>query len=144
MVDSDSHKLPLKKVDQIGIVVRDSASVMESWSALFDIGPWMVREFDMPDVDGQPGKIKLCFADLGDLQIELIEPLKGRIFHSLFLEEHGEGLHHLGFRVDDVDAEAENLVGQGAEVLSSGRGRYSYLDTGGPGGVIFELIRNPR
>lgn len=141
MADSTTHKLELKKVNQIGIVVRDSDKVMESWSTLFGIGPWTVRDFETKDLEGHPAKVKLCFADLGGVQLELIEPVEGRAFHSLFLEEHGEGLHHLGFQVNNVDAEAENLVKQGAKVLSSLSGGYAYMDTGGPGGVIFEVIR---
>ncbi len=144
MADSGAHQLKLDKVDQIGIVVRDSDAVMESWTRLFGIGPWRVVEFPFEGVDGQPGKVKLCFADLGGIQLELIQPLEGRIFHSQHLEEHGEGLHHLGFYVDDVDAEAQNMVDQGATVLSSMPGRFAYLDTGGPGGVIYEVIRRPQ
>jgi len=143
MRDSSTHRLELKQVNQIGIVVRDSEKVMESWTEMFGIGPWTIRDFDITDVEGRPGKVRLCFAELGGVQLELIEPVEGRIFHSQFLDEHGEGLHHLGFHVDDVDAEADNLVKQGAKVLSSMPGRYAYMGTGGPGGVIFEVIRRP-
>ncbi len=144
MADSSTHSLDLKEVSQIGIVVRDSAKVMESWSALFNIGPWTVRDVELTDTEGRAGKIRLCFADMGGLQLELIEPLEGKTFHAQALEEHGEGLHHLGFHVDDVDAEARNLEAQGGKVLSAMPGIFAYLDTGGPGGVIFEVIRRPR
>jgi len=143
MGNSSNPVLPLTRLDQIGIVVRDSEKVMESWTALFGIGPWRKVEFDITDVDGQPGKVKLCFADLGVVQLELIEPVVGRIFHSQHLEEHGEGLHHLGFYVDDVDGEAAKVVAAGGKVLSTAPGRWAYMDTGGPGGVIFEVIRRP-
>jgi len=143
MADSKSAVLPLSGINQIGIVVRDSDRVMESWTSLFGIGPWRVTEFDITDLEGRPGKVKLCFADLGGVQLELIEPVQGRIFHSQHLDEHGEGLHHLGFYVDDVDAEAEKVVAAGGSVLSSMPGRYAYMGTGGPGGVIFEVIRRP-
>jgi methylmalonyl-CoA/ethylmalonyl-CoA epimerase len=143
MADVKNAVLPLSQVNQIGIVVKDSNGVMESWTSLFGIGPWRVVEFDITDVEGRPGKVKLCFANLGGVQIELIEPVVGRIFHSQHLEEHGEGLHHMGFYVDDVDAEAKKVVAAGGEVLSSMPGRYAYLGTGGPGGVIFEVIRRP-
>ena len=143
MVDSGNPTLPLSQVNQIGIVVRDSDKVMESWTSLFGIGPWRVVEFPINDLEGRPGKVKLCFADLGGVQLELIEPVEGRIFHSQYLEEHGEGLHHLGFYVDDVDAEAEKAVEAGGTVLSTAPGRWAYMDTGGPGGVIFEVMRRP-
>ena len=143
MTDSASPVLPLTKLNQIGIVVQDSEKVMESWTSLFGIGPWRTLSWDITGLDGRPAKVKLCFADLGGVQLELIEPVEGRIFHSQHLEEHGEGLHHLGFYVDDVDAEAGKVVAVGGEVLSTMPGRFAYMDTGGPGGVIFEVIRRP-
>lgn len=144
MADSTSPAVKLNKVNQIGIVVRDADKVMESWTALFGIGPWTVVTIDINDADGITGKARLCFADLGGIQMELIEPLDGRVFHSQHLTEHGEGLHHLGFQVEDVDGEAENVVAAGGKVLCAMPEYFSYLDTGGPGGVIFEMIRAPR
>ena len=143
MTEGGMHKLQLKGVDQIGIVVRDIDKVIDSWSSLFGIDPWTIREMNGKDEKGQPVKVRLAFASLGSIQLELIQPVEGRIFHSEFLDVHGEGLHHLGFYVDDVNAEADNLVKQGARVLSTMPGRYAYLGTGGPGGVIFEVIRRP-
>ena len=134
-------KLQLEKVDQIGIVVKDIDKVIESWSSLFGIGPWTFMDFGGTDAEGRPWKVRLAFANLGRLQLELIQPVEGRMFHSEFLDTHGEGLHHLGFFVDDLDGEVANLLARGAKVLSEGPGSYAYLDTGGPGGVIFELIK---
>ena len=139
----NAHPLSLKKVDQIGIVVKDADAVIKSWSALFNLGPWTFREMGGKDEKGNPIKVKLAFATLGSLQLELIQPVEGRIFHSGFLDQHGEGLHHLGFYVDDVDTEAANLVKQWCTVLSNMPGRYAYMGTNNPGGVIFEVIRRP-
>lgn len=139
-----AKKLELKKVDQIGIVVRDIDKVIESWSSLFGIGPWTFMELGGTDEKGRTGKARLAFAYLGSVQIELIQCIEGRIFHSDFLDKHGEGLHHLGFYVDDVNAEAANLTKQGRKVLSSMPGVYAYMDTCEPGGVIFEVIRRPQ
>ena len=138
-----ARRLELKEVNQIGIVVRDTDKVIQSWERLFGIGPWTIQELGGSDEKGRSGKARLAFASLGSVTLELIQPIEGRIFHSEFLDSHGEGLHHLGFYVDDVDAEAANLVEQGCSVLSSLPGVYAYMDTGGPGGVIFEVIRRP-
>jgi methylmalonyl-CoA/ethylmalonyl-CoA epimerase len=143
MATQTPHQLPLKKVDQIGIVVRDADAVIKSWTALFGVSPWSYREMGGKDAKGRDFKVKLAFASLGGVQLELIQPVEGRIFHSAFLEQHGEGLYHLGFYVDDVDAEAANLVKQGATILNTMPGRFAYMGTGGPGGVIFEVIKRP-
>ena len=141
MESRGTNKLQLKSVEQIGIAVKDADKVIEAWSSMFGIGPWTFRDIGGNDGKGRPWKAKLAFAYLGPLQIELIQPVEGRIFQSRFLEEHGEGIHHLGFHVDDVDGEAARLVAEGAKVLFANPGRFAYMDSGGPGGVIFELIQ---
>jgi methylmalonyl-CoA/ethylmalonyl-CoA epimerase len=130
-----NDKVELKSVDHIGIVVRDCDKVIESWSELFGLGTWNFRE-----MGGGGVKLRVAFGYLGTIRIDLIQPVEGKVLHSDFLEEHGEGLHHLGFYVDDVDKEAAKLVEKGAKILINNPGNYIYLDTGGPGGVIFELM----
>ena len=130
-----NDKVELKSVDHIGIVVKDCDKVIESWSELFGLGPWTFRE-----MGGGGVKLRVAFGYLGPIRIDLIQPVEGRVLHSEFLEEHGEGLHHLGFYVDDVDKEAAKLVEKGAKILINNPGNYIYIDTGGPGGVIFELM----
>jgi len=100
---SKTHKLELKTVDQIGIAVKDIDKVIETWSSMFGIGPWTFRDIGGTDAKGRSWKARLAFAYLGPLQIELIQPLEGRIIQSRFLETFGEGVHHLGFYGNDVD-----------------------------------------
>jgi len=141
MVNSEIHKFKLETVDHIGIVVKDCENVTETWERMFGISPWTFITNTGTDAEGNPIEVKLAFAYIGDLELELIEVVKGKILHSEFLEEHGEGLHHLGFFVDDVDGEAANLVERGAEIILQRPGQWIYLDCGGPGGVIFELMQ---
>jgi len=141
MASPGTHKLQLKAVDQVSIAVKDIDKVIESWSSMFGIGPWTYTDIGGTDAKGRPWKARLAFAYLGPLQIELVQPVEGRIFQSRFLDTFGEGLHHLGFYVDDVDGEASNLVARGAKLLLTDPGNFAYLESGGPGGVIFELMR---
>jgi len=141
MASPGTHKLQLKTVDQVSIAVKDIDKVVESWSPMFGIGPWTYTDIGGTDAKGRPWKARLAFAYLGPLQIELVQPVEGRIFQSRFLDTFGEGLHHLGFYVDDVDGEASNLVARGAKLLLTDPGNFAYLESGGPGGVIFELMR---
>ena len=143
MESGETHKLQLKTVDQISITVKDIDKVIETWSSMFGIGPWTFRDIGGTDAKGRTWKARLAFAYLGPLQIELVQPVEGRILQSRFLDTFGEGLHHLGFYVDDVDAEAAKLVAQGAKLLITDPGHFAYLDSGGPGGAIFELMKRP-
>jgi len=143
MASQSSHKFKVKEVAQISYAVKDIDKVVEKWSSLYGIGPWTYAENGGIDAKGRPWKIRMAFAYLGSLQIELVQPVEGRIFQSRFLDTWGEGLHHIGFYVDDVDAEARSLVAQGARLFIQDPGRFAYLDAGGAGGAVFELMRRP-
>ncbi len=133
--------MQLKSVDHISYAVNDIDKVVEAWSRLYGIGPWTFRENSGKDGKGRPWKIRMAFAYLGPVEIELVQSLEGRIFQSKFIDKWGEGVHHLGFYVDDVDADVTKLVKQGASLLIHDPGRFAYLDAGGPGGAIFELMQ---
>jgi len=135
--------MQLKSVDQISYAVQDIDEVIEKWSALYGMGPWTFIENGGTDAKGRPWKIRMAFTYIGPVQIELVQCTEGRIFQSKFLDKWGEGLHHLGFYVDNVDAEAKKLIEKGAKLLIHDPGNFAYLDAGGPGGAIFELMRRP-
>jgi len=144
MANHSGRKFQVKEVAQIGYAVKDIGPVVEKWSSLYGIGPWTYAENSGTDAKGRPWKVRMALASVGSLQIELVQPVEGRIFQSRFLDTWGEGVHHIGFYVDDVDAEAGNLVAQGVKLFTQSPGRFAYLDAGGAGGAIFELISRPR
>jgi methylmalonyl-CoA/ethylmalonyl-CoA epimerase len=144
MTGNSEPELALKAVDQVSFAVKDIDETIESWSSMYGIGPWTFAENGGKDAKGRPWKIRMAFAYLGPVQIELVQCTEGRIFQSRFLDTWGEGLHHLGFYVDDLDAEVEKLVAKGAKLFVHDPGRFAYLDSGGPGGAIFELMQRPR
>jgi len=83
------------------------------------------------------------------MMYELIEPVEGATAYKEFLEEHGEGLHHLSYFVEDLDAAIRYMEGRGYTLLQSGRGigtvadgGYAYFDTEGSLGIV-EAIELP-
>ena len=144
MAGTSDPELSLKAVDQVSFAVKDIDETIESWSSMYGIGPWTFAENGGKDAKGRPWKIRMAFAYLGPVQIELVQCTEGWIFQSRFLDTWGEGLHHLGFYVDDLDAQVEKLVAKGAKLFVHDPGRFAYLDSGGPGGAIFELMQRPR
>lgn len=140
MAEEDAP-MQVKAIDHISYAVSDIDETVEAWSSLYGIGPWTYRENGGVDVKGRPWKIRMAFAYVGPMEIELVQCIEGRIFQSKFLDKWGEGVHHIGFHVDDVDAEAAELTGKGATLLIHDPGKFAYLDAGGPGGAIFELMK---
>jgi len=83
----------------------------------------------------------------GDTTIELLSPLGGNSDYSDFLEDYGEGIHHLCFMVPDMDKEIAKYKEAGWEVLQQGKwpmeegyGAYAYLKPKDEKGPVFELV----
>jgi 4-hydroxyphenylpyruvate dioxygenase-like putative hemolysin len=79
------------------------------------------------------------------MPFELIQPLKGKSVYSDFLEEKGEGFHHLAFIVQDLDKEVADMKNRGFKVIQTGarpKSRWAYFDTDRiSGGCVIELIQ---
>ncbi len=128
-----------KKVMQVGLVVRDlDASVRRQWDE-FGIGPWAIYEFDPArmknlTIRGKPVEhaMRMALAMIGDVMWELIQPLDDKSIYADFLAEHGEGIHHILFGVEDFDGGEAYLKSKGHEVCQGGQVgevRYAYFDT---------------
>jgi methylmalonyl-CoA/ethylmalonyl-CoA epimerase len=145
-------------VAQVGWVVKDLDRVVDYWTklGLKNIRKDGVREF--PDVvyRGQktPLAMKMAFTDIGGVQVEWIQPVRGHSDYDEFLARFGDGIHHLAFRVPSsaaLDEQAAYFKQHGVEVIQSGSwqgkngtGRFAYLDTAGRGGgLTMELLFNP-
>lgn len=111
-------QLDLPQIDQIGMVVPDIQAAMADYAPLF--GPWMEmeNEFDA-EYRGQQHrcKIKMAFGKTGDLEIELIEPVEGVSPHTEFLDSGRSGMHHIRYRVDDVETRMAMAREIGYEVI---------------------------
>jgi catechol 2,3-dioxygenase-like lactoylglutathione lyase family enzyme len=138
------------------MVVRDLDQAMERYVGEFGVGPWSVYTFS-PDwikdvnVRGEPQgyTMRLAIAYVGSMMYQLLEPVEGPNAYKEFLDERGEGLHHLGYFVEDLDAAIRYMEGKGYTLLQSGRGigtvgdgGYAYFDTEGPLGIV-EAIELP-
>ncbi|UCH51777.1 MAG: VOC family protein [Chloroflexota bacterium] len=143
-MDGDTSRFKMKAIGQISYAVKDIDKTVDAWSRLYGIEPWTYRENGGVDAKGRPWKVRMAFAYVGPVEIELVQCIEGRIFQSRFLDTWGEGLHHIGCYVDDVDTEVKNLVSQGVKLFIHDPGRFAYLDAGGAGGAIFELIQKPQ
>jgi len=162
-------KMEGKRINQIGLVVDDADRKSKRFEELFGIGPWRTMTSSIPrnpEIDLtkpiKPSKavlygvpmismdlhLKISIAYCGDMQIELIQPLKGPGTHWDFLKVHGNGVHHLSFgRVDDHDQCITALQQQGIVIDMAGpagRGsRFSYMATQKDLGTIYELVYAP-
>ena len=146
---SENNILEPSSFCQIGIVVKNIDTTIEFYSKAFGFGPYEVKYVDYSDAKyygetaGYRGK--RAFFHLGTIDIELIELVDGKTIHEDFLKEHGEGLHHIGFKVKNLSKSRENAEKAGFEITQEfmrpdGSG-FAYLDSDKTGGVILELIK---
>lgn len=124
----------LDSFDHFGLVVKDLQAASESWSAKLGISDWKYTPGDV---------VKLAHVYSGTAQYELIEPVAGQdsLWHK-FLEERGEGLHHICHLVDDVDKAAADLAAAGGTIMTAIPKWMAYVEIGGPGSVIMELLKS--
>lgn len=137
---------------QVAIVVRDLEKSVEHYQKILGTGPWQFMSIDdsvfaESTYRGRPAKhrFKVALGMLGPMQIELIQPIEGETIYGDFLNEHGEGVHHLGhIRVDNLTEAIKTFEQQGFPCIQSGRnsrgGGYAYMDTVKSLGVVTEFL----
>lgn len=141
----------LEKVNQVGIVVRDMEKAMKNYWEIFGISfpRVVVPEYFNRVYRGKSEnfRMKIALTMMGELQVELIQPLEGKTTYGEFLEKWGEGIHHLGFRVNNLDERVATFQKLGVDVLMRGErvgGKFAYMDTGEMVGIIIELIQSEK
>jgi len=89
--------------------------------------------------------VRAAFLPAGRTRIELLEPTRSDATLARHLERRGEGIHHLCFEVDDIDAALARLEAAGHEILGGGARagaegtRVAFLHPRKTGGVLIEL-----
>ncbi len=132
----DDHPTPSPKemfssFVQIGVVVPDMDQTIRYLGEIFGIGPF--RVIDWPpegrsDIQKfyhcEPGEFsaRMAFAELGPIELELIQPLEGQSIWADFLREHGGGIHHLRFNVKEIAPVQEYLAENGIYSAQHGSG----------------------
>ena len=132
----------LKKIDHIGIVVR---SIEEALKVYRDaLGLPLAHVQEVPEQ-----KVKIAFLPVGDCEIELVEPTAADSGVARFLEKRGEGLHHICFEVEDIEAALRDLAAKGVRLIDrqprqGAIGRVAFLHPKSAHGVLIELVEKGR
>lgn len=140
---------PTWKLMQIGLVVRDMDKAIERFSAL-GFGPFTPKILPPGTKEwfrGKPfqGRVNIKATMVGNVELELCQPVSGDSPHQEYLDLKGEGIQHVMFAVDDLEREIVRLTQQGAKVLLKAtfdKGGLAYLDLE-VGGFIIELVQMP-
>ena len=141
MVSSGSARLGLP-LDHVGVAVRTLDEGSRPYQLL-----GLTRDGDDEEVAAQGVRVRVLRS--GESRVELLEPTSPGSPLVKFLEKRGPGVHHLAFRVDDLDAEIQRLQAEGAPFIDPepkpGRHgtRVVFLHPSWAGGVLVELVEHP-
>ena len=145
----------ISEVQQVALVVRDLDAALEAYTNRLGIGPWRVSLFAPPRltdmrIRGEPiaYSMKLAVAWTGSTMWELIEPVHGPSIYKEFLDEHGEGVHHVLVQHEglDFDAALARFTERGFPPLMEGRMgeiRFAYVESDGPLKTTLEIVHRP-
>ncbi len=142
-----TNRLKFTKIGQIGIITKDVEETAKKLEEFFGIGPFRIIEpkYENKMYRGKPEdfKLKIGLAEIGPIQIELMQPLGGKSIYQEFIEKRGYGLHHIALEVDDMKEKVEEFEKMGLSVIQSGEREvvsFAYLDTEDTIDVTFELL----
>lgn len=144
--------LDTRSINQIALVVHDIEEARESFALLFGVPKPAVFYTGSSELTkilykgkATNSESKLCFINTGSVQIELIEPNEEPGTTREFLEKRGEGIHHIAFDVENLEAGIQALENMGSTVeessqFSSGKGRRACMNTWHPYKIVLELL----
>jgi methylmalonyl-CoA epimerase len=126
-------------LDHVGVAVKDLEATLQTY-ALLGLRPAeraVVANFS----------VEVCMLPIGDAKLELLQPTSPESTIAQFLEKRGEGLHHIAFRVGDINKALTELKAQGFrlidEVPRRGFGGHlvAFIHPQSTHGVLLELVQ---
>jgi methylmalonyl-CoA/ethylmalonyl-CoA epimerase len=127
------------RIDHVGVAVSDLDAAVALYEDTFGM-PLAHRE----TVESQG--VEAVLLDVGDGHVELLRPLGPETVVGKFIERRGEGLHHVAYAVDDIDATLDRLRSAGVELIDDEarvgiRGsRVAFVHPKATGSVLTEIV----
>lgn len=131
-------------LNHVGVAVPDIRQAIETYRTLYGVSD-ITEPFDMP-AQG----VKVCFVNLPNSQIELIEPLNADSPIYKFIQKNPKGgQHHICFEVADIEQAVTEMQARGATILGAPRlGAHGtliiFVHPRHSDGVLVELMETPK
>jgi len=126
----------LKRINHIGIAVKNLEQARDFYGSVFKL------ESSTPLIEKD---FRVSMMQIGDIKIELMDPIGSEGVIARFLEKRGEGIHHICFEVDDIDSALASIEAKGVELLNrepqpGAEGKIAFLHPRAAHGVLIELV----
>ena len=148
---TSNNEYPLNEIIQYAMVVEDVDKVIDFYSKIGFVnrginrdnkGLWRRYRGEEEDL-----RMHMGWSRFGSVSLEILQHTKGRSIYKDYLEKYGEGFHHIGLRVKDMDEAVKLFKKRGVEVSQDGawgktevEGKFAYLETDPIGGLTLEIL----
>ena len=128
------------KIEHLGIAVKDLSASIPLFEQLLNTPCYKTEDVASEGV-------KTAFFHTGDSKIELLEASQDTSPIAKFIAKKGEGIHHIAFAVDNIEAEMKRLAALGFELLNetpkngADNKLVCFLHPKGTNGVLVELCQ---
>jgi len=126
-----------KRIDHVGIAVKNLEEAIKVWEGL---------GFKVEEIEEVPDqKVKVAVIKVGENRIELLEATTEDSPIAKFIEERGEGIHHLAIRVENIESKLEELKQKGYKLIDekprvgAGGAKIAFIHPKSVTGVLLEL-----
>ena len=148
-MQAKKEKSPFSELHHVGLIVKDINKTIKALSSL-GLGPFEpapMKNLAERELRGKRVRANtdVWFTKLGQINLELVQPLEGESLQKETLENKGEGVEHLGFFVDNLWEEVNRLVQKGWQVVASAKGPkgggWAFLQNESIDGFFIELVQ---
>ena len=128
----------IRALNHVGIAVNNLDESIALYERMLGVKPLSIDE--VPHL-----KMKVALFEVGGVHFELLQPTAPDGDVGRFIESHGQGVHHLCFEVDDIDADLAAMAGKGIELIDKkGKegllGRIGFLHPRSTNDLLIELV----
>src|SRR5215218_4543677 len=130
----------LTEIDHVAIAVRDIEAAIDYYAKAFGA---TVEHREVVESDG----VEEALLNVAESYVQLLTPTRDDSPVAKYLEKKGQGMHHIGYRVDDCAAALESLRAQGNRLLDEvprpgSRGTtVAFVHPKGASGTLIELVQ---
>lgn len=130
----------ITQIDHIAIAVNDIQEASKFFTQVLGL------EVSPPE-DVVEQKTRVAFIEVGEVRVELVQPMSDDSPVQKFLDKKGQGIHHLALRTDDVEGDLESMTDKGVRLIDKEpkRGahdsRIAFVHPKSSQGVLLELCQ---
>ena len=129
----------IKRISHIGIAVDNLDEASRFFKDTFGLSPTAAETF---------GELKFSFLPVAETDLELLQSTTEQGVISKFIAKKGQGIHHISFEVDDIQAELDRLKEKGLQLINETPYRnahnewVAFIHPKSTYGILVELIQS--